>query len=532
MGNLIDYLSWRGDIEFDSSPFCDMDSMVLSTLGYIDFSSVLDRDDTLTLTEAVNKLKEKETPRFLALDYPFKKELYARFLDAVLKSERFKNLPIHDYVDIHDEKLTTQFAAITFKLMPDVDAVVYRGTDETLVGWKEDCMLSFMKAPCQENALLYLEEMLSKTEKAYIMGHSKGGNLALYSTLHSSDEELGKIEGIYLLDGPGLSKDVFPEATTHRIDSKVRAFEPEYDVVAKIFKMDFSSTVILKSDEEGIMCHGLLSWQIANGSLLTAEKNDPNAVWIQNTLDALIENLSPKEKESFVNTMFDALSRNGAKTLFELGKNPTKTFETVLFKTFHVSRRNKKARNKVGLSLLLGSSLKEMKSIQKLSDFFTSNVFYGLVMIFFGIVFLVIPRAALPITAVTIVSALLGLELVLCIFYLIKSKWNFETEKIRLLFLLLSGIFYGALWAKEGNIEFFASWLFGGFFLLFAILMSLSLEKMRKKSLFDFIWNIAEIVLYSATGCYILFAPEQFLAIGTFVTGCILVTDGAIKIIR
>ncbi len=532
MGNLIDYLSWRGDIDFESMPFCDMDSMVLCAISYIDFSSVLKKEDSLTLTEAVKRLKEKETPRFLALDYPFKKDLYARFLNAILSSNRFKNLAIHDYVDIHDENLTTQFSAIAFTLMPEVEAIAYRGTDESLIGWKEDCMLSFMKAPCQEHALAYLEEVLAKASKAYVMGHSKGSNLALFSTLNVSDDELSKIERIYLLDGPGLSKDVFPEVTTHRIDGKVRAFEPEYDVVAKIFKMDFSSTTILKSDEEGIMSHGILSWQIANGTFLTAEKNDPSAIWIQKTLDSLIENLTPKEKESFVNTMFDALSKNGAKTLFELGKNPTKTFETVLFKTFHISRKNKKARNKIGLSLIFGTSIKDLKGIQKISDFLLSNVFYGLVMIFFGIVFLVIPRSALPIAAVSIVSILLALELISCVFYLVKSKWNFKTEKLRLFFLLCSAILYAALWAREGNIEFFGNWLFGGFFLLFAILMSFSLDRTRKKSLFDYIWNITEIVLYFAIGCYILLAPEQFLAIGTFATGCVLITDGAIKIIR
>ncbi len=532
MGNLIDYLSWRGNLSFDAVPFCDMDSMVLCSLSYIDFSSVLAKEDNMSFVEAVSKLKEKETPRFLALDYPFKKELYAKFLEAVLQSVRFKNLAIHDYVDVHDEKLTTQFSAVSFTLKEGEEAIAYRGTDESLVGWKEDCMLSFMKTPCQEQALSYLEEMLSKTNKAYVMGHSKGSNLALFSTLNCSKEELDKIELIYLLDGPGLSKDVFPEVATHRIDDKVRAYEPEYDVVAKIFKMDFSSTTILKSSERGIMSHGILSWQIENGSFSVAEKNDPNAVWIQRTLDALIENLSPKEKESFIDTMFDALSKNGAKTLFELGKDPAKTFENVLVKTFHVSRKNEKARRKVTLSLFFGSSVHDLKSINKISEFFLSNMFYGLVMIFFGIIFLVIPSSALPITATVIVSALLLLELVLCIFYLIKVKWNFKSQKMRLLFLLFSSILYGALWAKEGNIDFFANWFFGIFFLIFAILMSVSLPRTRKKSLFDFIWNIVEIALYFAIGCYILFAPERFLAIGTFATGCVLVADGAIKIIR
>ncbi len=532
MGNLIDYLLWQGRIGFSSLPFNDMDSMVLSTLGYIDFSRVLSKEDSLPFSEAVARLKKKETPRFLALDYPFKKELYAQFLDAVLKSERFSQLLVHDYVDIHDEAKTTQFAAISFTLRKGLEAIVYRGTDETLVGWKEDCMLSFMKAPCQESALAYLKEILGKTKKAYVMGHSKGGNLALFASLYSSDEELKQIQDIYLLDGPGLCKDVFPEVATHRIDDKVHAFEPEFDVVAKIFKMDFSNTIILKSDEEGLMCHGLLSWQIKDGAFVVAEKNDPEAIWIQSTIDTLVENLTPKERESFVNTMFDALGKNGAKTLFELGKNPVSTFENVLVKTFHITKKNKKARRKIGLSLFFGTSISDLKNIHKISEFFFSNIFFGIVMVFFGIVFLVIPQNALPITAVSIVTVLLALELTVFIYDMVKTKWDIKRQKIRLFLLLFSAVLYGALWVRDGNITFFANWLYGTFFLVFGILMSETLEKNRKKSIFDYVWNLLEIVLYLVIGCYLLYAPEQFLSLGTFITGCVLVCDGIIKIIR
>ncbi len=532
MGNLIDYLLWQGQISFANMPFNDMDSMVLSTLGYIDFSKVLTKNDSLSFSEAIAKLKEKETPRFLALDYPFKKELYSQFLDVVLRSKRFCDLLVHDYVDIHDEAKTTQFAAISFTLKKDLEAIVYRGTDETLVGWKEDCMLSFMKAPCQESALSYMKEILGKTKNAYIMGHSKGGNLALFASLNSSEEELKQIQEIYLLDGPGLCKDVFPEVATHRIDEKVHAFEPEFDVVAKIFKMDFSNTTILKSDEEGLMCHGLLSWQIKDGVFLTATENAPEAVWIQSSIDTLVENLTPKEREAFVNTMFDALGKNGAKTLFELGKNPVSTFENVLIKTFHITKKNKTARRKIGLSLFFGTSIKDLKNIRKLSEFFFSNIFFGIVMIFFGIVFLAMPKSALPITAVSIVTVLLALELAIFIYEMVKTKWDIKRQKIRLFFLLFSFVLYGALWVKDGNITFFANWLYGIFFLLFGILSSETLEKNKKKSIFDLIWNLLEVVLYLVIGCYLLYAPEQFQSIGTFVTGCVLICDGGMKIIR
>lgn len=532
MGNLIDYLHWKGGVRFQNAPFCDMDSMVFSLLSYIDFSKVLSIQDQVTLETAIKTLKEIEIPRFLALDYPFKKELYAKFLDAILASPRFKDLEIRRYVDIHDEGKIIQFSATSFLLDSGEIAIAYRGTDESLIGWKEDCMLSFMEAPAQKKALEYLKTTLSDYPKAYVMGHSKGSNLALYSCIKCSDEELQKIKGIYLLDGPGLCKDVFPEIQTHRIDKLVHAYEPEFDIVAKIFKVDFSHTTILKSDEQGLMCHGLLSWQIEDGEFVTVLKNDPEAIWINRSIDNLVGNLSTKERAETIDALFDALSKNGAKTLFELGKNPVKTLENVLVKTFHVTKRNKNATRRVGLSLLFGTSFEDLKKVHKISDFLFSNIFYGLVMIAFGVVFLITPQSALPITSVVILSILVALEFAWALYGLIKSHWNVKEMKLRLLLLLFSLALYGALWMKEESISFFSSWLFGSFFILFGVWMSNSLDASKRKSLFDYIWNIAEIFLYITIGIYLLYMPDQFLSIGTFATGCILVIDGAIKIIR
>lgn len=532
MGNLTDYLKWRGDIAFDLLPLNDIDAAVLSTLSYIDFSRVLNDKDSLPFIEAIEKLKAAEKPHFLALDDPIKEEQYNVFLDAVIASKRFKDLILHDYVDIHDEHETTQFGALTFTLNKGEEAVVFRGTDESLIGWKEDCMLSFMEAPCQRKSLSYLVNILSNCKKAHVMGHSKGSNLALYASLYLTDKELRKVDGIYLLDGPGLCKDVFPEVETHRIDDKVRVFVPEFDVVAKIFEIKFSNTTIVKSDEQGLMCHGILSWQIEDGSFVRCQCNNPEADWIKNTVNSLVENLSPKERESFVNTLFDALMKNGEKTVFDFKKNPITVLERVLVKTFRATKKNKKATRKVGFSLFFGTGIKDLKAMSKITDFFFTNFFYGIVMIVFGVLFVTVPKNALPIAAMTLLSGFFVLLLVFDIYSLAKSKWNWKQQKLRLLFFFFGIVLYGALWGRDGNISFFANWVFGIFFLLFGLWMLSSLEQSRKKSIFDFIWNILEIALYLVVGCYLLYAQEQFLPYGTFVTGCILIADGAIKIIR
>lgn len=532
MGNLIDYLKWKGDLSFEAMPFNELDAAVFSALAYLDFSPAIKQDDSLTFIDAVTKLKAVAKPRFLALDAPLKEELYNQFLDTVISSNRYKNLILHNYVDIHDEKEITQFSALSFTLKKGIEVIAYRGTDETLVGWKEDCMLSFIEAPCQRRALSYLIDAISNSKKVYVTGHSKGSNLALYASLNLQKHELDKVTGIYLLDGPGLYSDVFKDISLELIDNKVHTFQPEYDVVAKIFENKFSSTTILKSDEKGIMCHGLLSWRVEDGKFVTCLENDPNAYWMLNAINSLVVNLSAKEKESFVNQLFDELAKNGEKTIFDFKKDPLKILERILIKTYHISKKNKNTSRKVALSLFFGTDINDLKNINKVSDFFFSNIFYGIVMILFGILFVVIPRSALYVAAMTLLTLFIGFELALSLYYLIKSKWNFRLYKLRLSFLAFTIAIYIAIWIKEGNIAFFANWLFALFFLLFGIWMIQSLEKNRKKSIFDFIWNILEILFYIVIGCYLLYAPEQFLSYGTFVTGFILIVDGGIKIIR
>ena len=41
MGNILDYLDWRGDLTFYQSPFNEVDNLLLSQLPYIDFSGIV-----------------------------------------------------------------------------------------------------------------------------------------------------------------------------------------------------------------------------------------------------------------------------------------------------------------------------------------------------------------------------------------------------------------------------------------------------------------------------------------------------------
>ena len=41
MGNIMDYLDWRGDITFEQSPFNELDNVILAQLPYVNFRDII-----------------------------------------------------------------------------------------------------------------------------------------------------------------------------------------------------------------------------------------------------------------------------------------------------------------------------------------------------------------------------------------------------------------------------------------------------------------------------------------------------------
>ena len=182
MPNIIDYLSWRGDLSFKQAEINEVDKIILARFSNIPFSEI--------------ELKEKETIGNIALkmskleDKSFIWSGDKEFINAIGKTKRYKELEVTDYSEIKDLLAEKQFAAITIGLPNKIKYISYRGTDTSLVGWKEDFNMTFMKdIPAQKEALNYLNKIAKKyRDKLIIGGHSKGGNIAIYASMNAEDK--------------------------------------------------------------------------------------------------------------------------------------------------------------------------------------------------------------------------------------------------------------------------------------------------------------------------------------------------------
>ena len=202
MPDIMDYLNWRGDLNFKQANINEVDSIILARFSYLPFKDI-DLKQTDNIENISIKMKDLELDKFTWKD---DKE----FIIKLGKSKRYKDLIISDYEEIIDLEAQKQFAAITIWLPNRYKYISFRGTDTSLVGWKEDFNMSFMKdIPSQKESVRYLNKIAKKYRgKIIVGGHSKGGNLAIYSSMFCDDKIKKRILAIINADGPGFDKKV------------------------------------------------------------------------------------------------------------------------------------------------------------------------------------------------------------------------------------------------------------------------------------------------------------------------------------
>jgi len=215
MDDLYDYLYWRGDLSFEKVPPTEVDMVIFSLLAYIDFLPDMKLENKLKYYNLNKLVKLLEEEGFLlAKDEtsPFEIGCF-ELIKLISKKERYKNTKVFGFSYNFEKDNALQFAAISF-ILPNKELVIsYRGTDASLIGWKEDFLMSFKKTVgSQEYGKEYLEKIAKlKRGKINIVGHSKGGNIALYSALKTEESIQARIKKVYSFDGPGFNKNAIKD---------------------------------------------------------------------------------------------------------------------------------------------------------------------------------------------------------------------------------------------------------------------------------------------------------------------------------
>ena len=224
MANMLDYLAWRGDIPLAVSSWNGVDGLICATISYLDFHGGLDSKGwTLEELNRIDALQEGTSSSFAA-----RKELFQKMAESV----RFGTTRMHHAIALTDHEIEMQFSALCLDLPDGTTCVVFRGTDNTIVGWREDFNMAYQtRVPAQEAATLYLTRAAQLTTRPLrIIGHSKGGNLAVYASACVTRKIQKRIESIWSYDGPGMNREMSQTEGYERIRDKIRSYIPQTSI--------------------------------------------------------------------------------------------------------------------------------------------------------------------------------------------------------------------------------------------------------------------------------------------------------------
>ncbi len=323
MGNISDYIAWRGDISFKTKAFNHIDSLVLCQILYAELDTLISKKPKVTTKISVVSKKYFEKKLHKKNLGVLINPQTADFLADVGKSTRFSNVLLCGFENIIDIEQEVQFAAMSALLPTGELCVVFRGTDDTLVGWKEDFSMSYTShIPSQKYALAYLEKIAKMyRKKIYVMGHSKGGNLAVYASSFCEAKTSKRIMSVFDNDGPGFLMDVCNENCVIENSKRVHAIIPESSIVGTLLWRPQEPTYIESSEKLGISQHDIFSWQVVGTKFVIAEKQNPAGVLTEKTVDTWLEEVEPCNRQVFINEFFEVLYATKAKTLLELDSN-------------------------------------------------------------------------------------------------------------------------------------------------------------------------------------------------------------------
>ena len=324
MSNLFDYIKWRGDIDFKSDPFNEIDCLLMSELAYFPFERLLTNNEN---GDSLFNLTQKAKPILpeIKIGAVMPEKEIKETLRLVGDYDRFKNIILKNYVNVISKEEEKQFCVMTFDISEDIICVAYRGTDDTLVGWKEDFNMSFnAPIPAQIDATKYLDEIgLNTKKKIYVCGHSKGGNLASYAALTAHSNVKKKIIAVYSFDGPGFRSDFLENIMDENIKSKTIKFVPQSSVIGVIF--DFvGDCVPIKSNGKGMYQHDAYNWQIMSNKFVLAEKLDESSIESHNLLNNWMLSMSKEERIEFVEALYRLVTINDSATLSDIASDKFK----------------------------------------------------------------------------------------------------------------------------------------------------------------------------------------------------------------
>lgn len=342
MGNIIGYLKEFGDKSFTEHHFCEVDILLLAQLSYLKFDGVVPAIGERRRAVTLRWMDERMDPEKVFADKTYEKENRELWY-TLLTCRRYETMECNYYRSRFEEEAETQFGAITFFPEGCEPVVAFRGTDDSLVGWKEDFHLALTRPVlAQEMSALYLNQVSCHIPGSFMVcGHSKGGNLAVFSAIRAESGVQNKITDVYSLDGPGFLPEVLSGDSYENIRDRIHRILPYSSLVGMLLQ-NYEKYEVVKSSAFGVMQHDCYTWQIENGALVKAPDIEEKQKLMNEVLNQWIFTLPEEEREVFINSIFEMIGETNATTLPEFASDWKKNLGTCMRYMRRVDKETRK----------------------------------------------------------------------------------------------------------------------------------------------------------------------------------------------
>lgn len=306
MANMLNFMEEFGNVPFKHIPFGAVDNLIYAQLSYCRFEGAAE-----AMPARMDELAGRVRGGVIAQD--------ETLLRLAQTQERYRSTIAYHYKTIFDEVVATQFAAVTFLLSDGTAYISFRGTDNTLVGWKEDFHLSFSTPiPAQLQAVQYLNFVASAlTCPLRVGGHSKGGNLAVYASAFCEARYQQRILAIYSNDGPGHDLKTVNAEGYRRISSRIHTYIPKSSIIGMLLEHGDQYRVV-DSDAHGLFQHNPYSWQVNDDDFAYLPCTTALSDTLNESIREWLSGMDMEKRRFLFDTIFDVLSASEAKTLREL----------------------------------------------------------------------------------------------------------------------------------------------------------------------------------------------------------------------
>lgn len=364
MSNILDYIKWRGDLTIQNDPFNEIDSLILSRFSYLPFDGIIGENEVVTIRE-LNERFQKQDKNNINILWDDDINLFP----LMGNSKRFGEMKATKYSNKLNIEEELQFSAITILVPDDTIFISYRGTDNTIVGWKEDFNMGFKShVGAQIDSVKYLEEIADKYPKNNIRigGHSKGGNLAVYSAVFATEKTKNRIIKIYNNDGPGFDDEISESNNYKQMITKVNTYIPQESIFGMLLNHK-EKYIVVRSIQKGFMQHDVYSWQLLGKNFECLKEVTNGSKFIDKSIKDWFKQIDIKQREQMIDIIFEVINSTQMDTMSDIKAGGISSITTILKSYKMIDAEDKKMLLKT-VSALLKTAKDNFLELNKLKN--------------------------------------------------------------------------------------------------------------------------------------------------------------------